>query len=204
MKRLLLLAKATCCAFISTCALAVPGLSLNQMQSTITVTNVQTYCAGDQPWVRFRVNVNPEDAGKPGLLYIGAHDPGQSVAQFFVSGAYWLPASSTMFPPYAVVRNGLYSVDVAAPLNDPDTRQGWVMYAGYGVLTPADEAKVQQAIAAVAIARERFPGRSIPAVDPDHHRRVFIQDNMTKGGKFHIVRQWTPDIQNLCVSVSGG
>lgn len=182
---------------------AAQGAAINQVQSTIKITNVQTYCSGDQPWVHFRVNVNPEDAGKPGLLYVGAHDPSQRVAQFYIAGA-WVQAASTMFPPYAVARGGLYSMDVDAPLNDPDTRQGWIMYAGYGVLTAADESKVQQAIAAVAIAREKFPGRNIPGVDPDHHRRVFIQDNMTKGGKFQVVRQWSPDIQNLCVAVSGG
>lgn len=66
-------------------ATTVNFLSLNPQVSTISTTGLQIFCLNEEPYVRVDLIINGEDLGRPGILYVGAHDPAKTRAQFFVA-----------------------------------------------------------------------------------------------------------------------
>ena len=169
---------------------------------TISVTGVTRVCQGEVPYARLNLLVNVPDKGRPGLVYVGSHDPAQTVAEFFYSGQ-WTTWDGGLYPPHLIVRGGLNDVTLYVPYDRLVEKLGWRLYVGYGVLTAEDEQKVQRMIQSYQIAKTKLPDRQIPTVDPDHFRRVLIQMNMTDNIKYRYVTEWTSDLSGLCVTSSG-
>lgn len=201
------------------CGTAMAAAPYFTPNSTIFISNIQTYCQADNrplgqtssfsigrdeghPYVRVDLLINSPDAGRPGLIYVGSHDPGQTKAQFYTGR--WENWEGALFPINKIVRGGLSPTTLFIPLDDISQKQGWKLYVGYGALTTDDEMKVQRAFEAVAKVKAKFPDRQIPAVDPDHFRRVLVQENMTKNAKYQYVRSWSPDLLTLCDNDKGG
>ena len=164
--------------------------------STISISNVRTYCANNQPYVRLNLLINAADLGRLGLLYIGAHNPGQTQAQFYSDS--WQDWAGSLFPIYKIASSGLYDTTIVLPLGDASQKQGWKLYAGYGALATADELTVQRAIETINQARAKIPERQISAIDLDFYRRVLAQDDMIKNVKYRYVLTWTPELAALC------
>lgn len=165
--------------------------------SNISISGTKTYCNNNQPFVTVNLLINAPDVGRPGIVYVGSHDPIQLSAEFLTDGG-WAAWSSAVLPPYVIQRNGLYDMTLQIPLNDLAAKQGWSLYVGYGAYTPKDEALVQSTNEAVAKVRAKFPERQIPTIDPDYYKRTLVQSDMTKNAKYHIVRQWTSELLTLC------
>jgi len=75
-------------------AATVNFLSLNPPPSTISVAGLQMFCVNEEPYVKVDLIIKGEDLGRPGILYVGAHDPAKTHAQFFV--AYEAPRTSVV------------------------------------------------------------------------------------------------------------
>lgn len=178
------------------CGTAMAAAPYLVPDSTISIANVQTYCNYDQPFVRVDLLINAADVGRPGLLYVGSHNQTQTQAQFYTEA--WQDWNGSLFPIHTIVRGGLTGTTLSIPLNDVLQKQGWKLYIGYGALSVADEMKVQRMLEALNKVKAKFPERNIQAVDPDHIRRVMIQDNMTRNVKYRYVRAWTPELTTLC------
>lgn len=178
------------------CGTAMAAAPYLVPDSTISIANVQTYCNYDQPFVRVDLLINAADVGRPGLLYVGSHNQTQTQAQFYTEA--WQNWNGSLFPIHTIVRGGLTGTTLSIPLNDVFQKQGWKLYIGYGALSVADEMKVQRMLEALNKVKAKFPERNIQAVDPDHIRRVMIQDNMTRNVKYRYVRAWTPELTTLC------
>jgi hypothetical protein len=164
---------------------------------TPSISNVQTYCYNKQPQVRFNLLIHASDQGLPGLIYIGAHNPEKTRAQFYVQET-WQEFEGAIFPVYKTVREGLTHTSLSIPLDEVIAKQGWQLYVGYGALTAEDEAKVQKMSDTVQSFKSNFPEKKVNTIEPDYFRRVLIQDNMTKHGKYHYIRSWTPELRSLC------
>lgn len=174
---------------------------------TIAVSN-QLSCFDSEPYLQVTLSIDSADVGRPGILYVGAHDPGRTRAQFYQH--HWEEWNGAMFPPHRIVREGLASTTLAIPLGRSATvsdgawdLSGWQLYVGYGALTAADEEKVQRAMDGVAKVKAMYPERKIPAVEADHYRRVMVQENMTQNAKYRHVFTWTSDISYACESGGG-
>lgn len=151
--------------------------------SAIAISAPRIYCGNDQRYADVIIYVNPSDVGRPGLLYVGAHDPTQTSARFLSGG--WLDWNGSLYPIYMIQRTGLADTKVTIPLNE--IPYDWTIYVGYGALTIKDEDTVQRAMEGVAKVRAKYPDRPIPSVTADHYRRVLIQEDMTRNRKYHDV-----------------
>ncbi|MCY0853038.1 hypothetical protein [Cupriavidus sp. D39] len=171
--------------------------------STITVANQTLGCAGRTPVVTLNLLVNPEDAGRPGLIYVGVHDPQQMQAALLNQDSAWEAFTGAALIPHIVRRDGLSSVRLNIPLSSSPSYQGWSLYVGYGALTLASEAMVQKAVVAVAGVKARYPDRPVPAVDEDHFKRSLIQEDMRKNTKYRFVRAFTPELMSICEPLGG-
>ncbi|CAB3755839.1 hypothetical protein [Paraburkholderia humisilvae] len=180
-------------------------------RSTIAVTGVQVSCRGLQPYVTFTLPINGADQGRPGLVYIGMHDPSMSHAAFLTGNA-WSNWTDGMFPVYAIVTNGLFSTTITLPLPYALAGGGWHLYAGYGALSDADESQVQDAINAIDAAKSLSASAAaalgvsavVAAIDPDHYRRTLIQTDMTKNGKYAYVQTGVETNPYACDPQRGG
>lgn len=165
--------------------------------STISVKKVRLFCQRQRPYITFTLPINTSDQGRPGLLYIGMHDPAMSQANFLRNHT-WLNWQSGLFPVYAVMRGGLYSTRLTIPLPPRITGSGWHLYAGYGALSIEDELRVQRAIDTVNKAKAL--NLNISGVEPDHYRRSLIQMDMSKNGKYTYVNFDIKNNSNICHS----
>lgn len=205
-------------------------LSLNPPVSTISTTGLQIFCVNEEPYVRVDLIINGGDLGLPGILYVGAHDPAKTRAQFLVAyeaprasvsghgarmqrqpityGGAWQTWNGSLFPPHWVARSGFSgAVTLSIPLgvsanidNEYSDKTGWLLYVGYGVLTVQDEEKVQRAMDGVAKVKAKFPDRPIPAVEADHYRRVMIQEDMSQNAKYRHVLTWSREWMHSCTN----
>lgn len=169
---------------------------------TISVSGVTKICQGQIPYARVNLLVNLPDQGLPGLVYVGAHNPSQTAAEFYYA-AGWQPWNGSLFPPNQIFRSGLHDLTLFIPLDRAWEKQGWRLYVGYGVLTAESEQKVQRMIQSYQEAKAKLPGRQFPTVDPDHFRRTLIQMNMTDNAKYRYVMDWTSDLIGMCESGGG-
>jgi hypothetical protein len=167
--------------------------------ATISISEVSTFCQGNIPYARFKLLINTADKGFPGLIYVGAHSPERTKAEFY-HGSYWDVWEEGMFPPNLILRDGLNDTALAIPLDRLTDKQGWRLYVGYGVLTVESEQKVQQMLQAYQIARAKLPDRQIPMVDPDHYRRTLVQTNMIDNMKYRYVLDWNKSLINMCTA----
>ncbi|RWA52421.1 hypothetical protein AU476_17810 [Cupriavidus sp. UYMSc13B] len=148
------------------------------------------------------IAMNAEDVGRPGLIYVGAHDPQQTQAAFL--GQYgWEPFTGVAFPPAVVRRDGLVSQTLQIPLSNVAGWPNWSLYVGYGALSVTSENMVRQAVLSVATAKAKWPDRPIPPVNEDHFKRSLIQEDMRKLSKYSFVRYITPDLSTVCEPVGG-
>lgn len=171
--------------------------------SSITFAGARLSCWGSVPLLSLTLNINPADTGRPGLVYVGAHDPMQTQGAVLNQSGAWEPFTGAMLTPYIIRRDGLTLQVVQIPLPNAADWQGWSVYVGYGALTAEADAMVVKAVASVATVRAQFPDRTIPAVNEDHFRRSLIQEDMRKNNKYVFVRNITPDLIGMCNS-SGG
>lgn len=181
---------------LATALLLCCGLAHSQVgvRSTIAVTGVQVFCRGSQPYVRFTLPINAADQARPGLVYIGMHDPTMSQAAF-LSGSSWAAWRGGMFPVYAVAKRKYSDSTITLPLPFAVAGNGWHLYAGYGALSTTNEARVQDAINAINAAKALSANAAVAlsasavvaAIDPDHYRRTLIQTDMTQNGKYAYV-----------------
>lgn len=138
-------------------------------------------------WQRVIVSFSPAaaDVGRPAAFYIGAGNGSQytvwangqwqspvdanSVRQY--QAADWTPALTAAQRDYVVL-------DQALICNMPGANNTVVeLYAGYGILTPEAETKVQQYISVAGTGR----------IPPDHIRNTHIRDNMQRTNKYWTV-----------------
>ncbi len=181
------------------------------VRSTIAVTGVQVFCRGFQPYVTFTLPINAADQARPGLVYIGMHDPAMSQAAF-LSGNSWAAWRGGMFPVYAVARSGLFDSTITLPLPFAVAGNGWHLYAGYGALSTTNEARVQDAINAINAAKALSANAAVAlnasavvaAIDPDHYRRTLIQTDMTQNGKYAYVNTGVETNRDFCDPQQGG
>lgn len=188
---------------VATCIPALAATPFNPGPSSISVTEGPVSCVGDVPVLNFTLYVNAQDAGRPGLMYVGAHDQMQSQAAVLNQSGGWEAFSGAMLTPYVVARGGLSTIPVRVPLPNAGAWQGWSIYLGYGALTPQGEQTVQQAVVAVANAKAKWPDRTIPAVDADHFSRSLIQEDMRKFTKYRLARTVTPELASMCKPTGG-
>ena len=76
---------------------------------------------------------------------------------------------------------------------------GWKAFVGYGALSEKAEATVQSA--QQAIKKVRDSGKTAPTLDPNHHRRSFIQHDLGTNGKYSFVMAWTAAQIAACLPV---
>ncbi|MFC6523169.1 hypothetical protein ACFQAT_28810 [Undibacterium arcticum] len=138
--------------------------------------------------MQVEININDEDKGLPGILYIGTIN-GDKTKAYFLSAAGWVAVGSGMIPAYSVVREGLQNARLQIDLSTvpdlmTDTQN---IYVGYGALSVAAERSVQASITALEKAKEKLPGRTVKTVDPDMHRLALIQEDLTKKAKYQFV-----------------
>lgn len=86
-----------------------------------------------------------QDAGQPGVFWLGILTPDQQVADALDTGQRWIQYTGGLYPPNQVFVNGLpgvVTVSIPFPSNPDgstatDTSQfvGYTIYAGHGVLT---------------------------------------------------------------------
>lgn len=192
----------------SSASFAQLSLSYN---STIKVSGVQFYCSTNgNPVVTARLLVNQEDRGLPGVVYVAAHNDEQTEA-WFSQGGTWVEWQSGYFPMYSINGGGIQDTTITLELpaaNSRSTLPGVAPFAnifiGYGVLTNANEAMVQRVAAANAAARAKTPDRNLPVMDPDHQRRAYVQEDLTKKVKYQMIAARTslPSCQSQ--TFSGG
>lgn len=161
------------------------------------MSGTRVYCVGTDPWISTTLLIDASDIGRPGLVYIGSHDPDKTMAEFYVDGA-WVAWNSQVLPPNMIVRGGLSPVTLNIPMNAPTQKIGWTLLVGYGALSARDEQAVQSATTAIAKIRQQFPERQIPTVDPDYYRQTLTQADMTRNSKYVAVSNWTWDLVKTC------
>jgi len=115
----------------------------------------------------------------------------------FLQGESWMPWDSGLFPAYSIVRSGLGSQQFTLPLNGYLAGGGWMLYAGYGVLTSDSESRVQSYIASVQNT-ERITNKKTSSIDPDHFRRTLIQDDMARYGKYTYINTGVENNSRVC------
>jgi hypothetical protein len=169
----------------------------------LSVTNIVVTCQGLQPYVTFTLPIEAPDQGRPGLLYIGMHDPSMSQADLLTTNG-WMGYAGGMLPVYSVARAGLTPVTITLPLPPVLAGGGWSLYAGYGALSASAESQVEAAITAVNDARALGASGVIASVDPDHYRRSLIQGDMTQNGKYGYVHTGVETNPYVCQPQLGG
>ena len=165
-------------------------------QPTLTAWDVQVFCQESQPYVSFVLPLNAADRGRPGLTYIGMHDPAGSSAML-LQGGNWIPFQSGLFSVYAIANAGLTDQRISLPLNNYLAGGGWKLYAGYGALSAEADGRVQGYTETVQKS-EQISGRKINRVDPDHFRRSLIQDDMVRRGKYTYINTGVENNQRFC------
>jgi hypothetical protein len=170
------------------------GLSSQAPAPTIRAEYVSSYCDGNRPIAVINLHINGDDVGLPGILYVAMHDPAEQQASYAVAGSndWYEYGGEAMYPPYAVVTAGLQDVSLRLAAGPVD----WKLYVGYGALTPRAEAIVQAGQSVVAKARAM--GRAVTGIDPNHHRRALVQEDMKRNAKFINVLTWGPANMSVC------
>ena len=179
---------AAACALAALPFQALAGALASQAATpTIRAELAQSYCAGQQAFVVVNLHVNAGDVGIPGMVYVATSDPSEQQANYTVMGspAWYAYQGEAMYVPYAVVSGGMQDASLTIPVGEI----GWKLWVGYGVLT----AKAANALTSSAAAQANAAalGKTIPAVDPDHMRRAFIQEDMRQNGKYIAVLDWS-------------
>ncbi|MGY8527612.1 hypothetical protein [Paracidovorax citrulli] len=163
----------------------------------LRVLDAEVVCQNYRPFVSLTLPVMPADVGRPGLLYVGMHDPNMAHAAF-LSGAAWHRYQGGLFPVYSTVQGGLGSSRLLLPLNEYVAGSGWKLYVGYGALSSLAESRVAQASAAIEAAKAISPKAITGTVDADHYRRTLIQTDMSQGGKFAYVDTGVEHSPDVC------
>lgn len=163
---------------------------------SITATGVQVFCQAQQPYISFVLPVMAADQGRPGLIYVGMRND-SATAAMFLQGGSWVPWNGGLFPVYSTVTSGLRDQQYTLPLNGYLAGGGWVLYAGYGVLTSDGEARVQAYITTVQNT-ETITSRKVNGIDPDHYRRSLVQDNMVRFGKYSYISTGVENNSRVC------
>ncbi|MGP8437797.1 hypothetical protein ACT2FY_38900 [Paraburkholderia fungorum] len=171
-------------------------------RANLTIQNIQVFCQGTQPFVSFTLPVMAGDVGRPGLLYIGMHDPSMSSAAFFMNGA-WTGYQGGLFPINSIVA-GLSNKQFVLPLPPALAGEGWKLYVGYGALSATAENQVQMAINAINAAKAMNVNAAVGAVDPNHYRRTLMQSDMTQAGKYGYVYTGVENNPYVCQPEAGG
>lgn len=168
-------------------------LSLSS-DSTIKVSGVQFFCTQNgNPAVTARLLVNQEDRGLPGVVYVAAHNDERTEA-WFIQGGSWVQWQGGYFPIYSIQGAGIQDTTITLELPASNVRSSLPnvapfanIFIGYGVLTNASEAMVQKVAAAHAALRAKTPDKNMPVVDPDHQRRAYVQEDLTKKVKYQMI-----------------
>ncbi|MFC4484263.1 hypothetical protein [Cupriavidus campinensis] len=179
------------------------GASAQVGQPKLTVTDMQVFCQGLDPFVTLTFPVNAQDQARPGILYVGMHDPSMSQAAFLTTSS-WVGYSGGLFPAYSVASAQLGRPRLTLALPQNLAGGGWKLYVGYGALSVQSESRVQQAADAIAAAKAISPKPVIGAVDPDHYRRTLVQTDMTQAGKFAYVETGVENNPFVCRPETGG
>lgn len=193
-------ALAVLAAILSGSAFALPFVP---GPSSIVAVDRGITCVGRVPVLDVTLNINAEDIGRPGLIYVGAHNAQQTEAAFLGQDLNWQPLVGVAFPPVIIRRDGLATQSLRIPLRDVSAYSGGSLYVGYGALSISGEGLVRQALAAVSTAKAKWPDRKIPSVDEDYYKRTLIQEDMRKQSKYRFVRFITPEIATMCEPQGG-
>ncbi len=155
---------------------------------SIRVANVRAFCVNRTiPYIQADIIINDGDKGLPGILYVAMLDDDKQHPYFLGPGGWTAWVSGTI-PIYSVMRQGLSNTTITLDLTSLPSIFGQNIYMGYGALTQIAERSVQGAIDAVAMMRQKMPGRKLPpTVDPDLHRLALAQDDMTRNAKYNFV-----------------
>lgn len=186
MRSIKLISAAVCTLVAFSQQVFAGSLASQAATPTIRAELARSYCNGLQPYVVVNLHVNLADIGVPGIVYVATSDPNEQQANYTVLGSpsWYAFQGEAMYVPYAVV-GGMQD----AALTIPAGELGWKLWVGYGVLTPKAANALTSSAAAQANAAAL--GKTIPAVDPDHMRRAFIQEDMRQNGKYLAVLDWS-------------
>lgn len=183
-------------AALTICALTLSARAQIVAPPAISVVAVQVFCQGLQPYVSFVMPILPADRGQPGVVYVGMRDQAGSTAMF-LQGSTWQGWDSGLFTPYSTATFGLNDQQITLPLNSNLAGGGWLLYAGYGALTP-DAAVRVNAYVSVVHQTEAVTGKKVNSVDPDHYRRTLIQNDLVSNGKYSYVATGVENNARIC------
>lgn len=130
------------------------------------------------------------------MVYVGMRNQAGTAAMFLQAGS-WSQWESGLFPVYSNLSYGLSDQHFTLPLNGYLAGGGWMLYAGYGVLTSEGEVRVQSYVATVQNT-ERITNKKVNSVDPDHFRRTLTQDDMVRYGKYSYVSTGVENNGRVC------
>lgn len=189
-------------AFALALCLAANANAQLSMGANLVVQNFQVFCQGTQPIASLTLPVMAGDGGRPGLLYIGMHDPSMSSAAFLTSSG-WTGYQGGLFPINSIVTS-LNNKQLLIPLPPELAGGGWKLYVGYGALSATAENQVQMAINAINAAKAMNANAAVGAVDPNNYRRTLMQSDMTQAGKFGYVYTGVENNPYICQPDAGG
>ncbi|MCW3587400.1 hypothetical protein [Burkholderia cenocepacia] len=142
--------------------------------------------------VHYKHKVVVNEAGQPGLIWVGMHNPGKTAAYLLDQHGQWQKYDGGLLPPAGRFDGGLpatMDVDVQLPEPGPSTNWfvGWEIYEGYGVYTKASQDKVatRRAILNEVKPSRVAEGKWSPEYDSDDRFKwALVQKDMTDNGKY--------------------
>lgn len=176
------------------------------MFSSPTVQAGEVKCVDDQP--TYLETYQIPQAGRPGLVFVGAHNPDETIGSFLTPTG-WTQYEGGLYQPYLRYDNGLPpSVTIKSILPSTDrstvTEQGWSIYVGYGVLTPEamDQVKNRRDALNEIKPQRVAEGKWDPSYDSDDSFKLaLVQKNMTDNNQ--ILKSVAPVPLIVCAPTNG-
>lgn len=133
--------------------------------------NAVVKCSGEHATLYVSAYTSTADAGRPGAWYVAAHHPTDLTRVAFLTPLGWREPDRGGFVPYSEHRAGI--VDLSSCSYTSQHLAGYIVKAGYGVLTPAGEKLVSSRRERMEVARPLFEerGKWRTEYDDDEHLR---------------------------------
>lgn len=155
--------------------------------------NAVVKCSGEHATLYVSAYTSTADAGRPGAWYVAAHHPTDLTRVAFLTPLGWREPDRGGFVPYSEHRAGIpaslevraclpqavhddygyATVDLSSCSYTSQHLAGYIVKAGYGVLTPAGEKLVSSRRERMEVARPLFEerGKWRTEYDDDEHLR---------------------------------
>jgi hypothetical protein len=186
-------------------------LVLSALALTCGVANAGQFVCANDGSVHYKDVVAVDEAGLPGLIWVGMHNPAKTAAYLLDLQGGWDAYNGGLLSPAGRYDNGLPGtlvIDVALPPGSTpgttDAYVGWQIYEGHGVLTQKSIQQVAQRRQALdAIKPSRVAAGTWPASydSDDQIKWSLVQKDMTDNGKY-VLAMTVPAIN--CAPMDGG